>query len=193
MRALALAVGLTLLLPVAAARADDDGAEAVEALCAVCHRADLIHQQRLDEKQWRATVDKMVSWGAQADDDDLKDMLVAYLWANYGPDAGPFVAKRVAPNVARAELLPLPDGPFAGGNAERGKALYDSDCAGCHAASARGDLGLNLVDMYFLYRAPDFAQIVRGGRGEMMPGRPMDDAGVGDLLAYLRRFPGASE
>lgn len=193
MRALAVAIGLTVLLSGIEARADDDGAEAVEALCAVCHRSDLIHQQRLDEKQWRATVDKMVSWGAQADDDDLKDMLVAYLSSNYGPDAGPFVPKRVASGVARAEIIALPDGPFAGGDAERGKALYDGDCSGCHAANGRGELGLNLVDMYFLYRAADFAQIVRNGRGEMMPGRPMDDAGVGDLLAYLRRFPGASE
>lgn len=188
MRALVAATLLAATLALASASAaEEEGAEVVAALCSSCHGPDLIRQQRLTKEQWRATVDKMVSWGAQADDDDLKRSLVTYLSANFGPDAGPYAPKRISPSAAVAALQPLPDGPFAGGDAARGKKLYDADCAGCHGANAKGELGLALVDKYFLYRAPDFAKIVRDGRGELMPGRPMDDEGVAAILAYLRR------
>lgn len=179
-------VCIALLFLVGGAGAEEDGAEYVAALCSSCHGPDLIRQQRLTKDQWRATVDKMVSWGAQADDADLKRTLVSHLSAEYGPAAGPFQPERVSPTDASAALAPLPDGVFANGDASKGKELYVADCAGCHGADARGELGLALVDKYFLFRAADFAAIVRNGRGELMPGRPMDDPGVAALLAYLR-------
>ena len=180
---------IALLFLVGGAGAEEDGAEYVAALCSSCHGPDLIRQQRLTKDQWRATVDKMVSWGAQADDADLKRTLVSHLSAEYGPDAGPFRPERVSPRDASAALSPLPDGVLANGDAAKGKGLYAADCAGCHGADARGELGLALVDKYFLFRAPDFAAIVRNGRGELMPGRSMDDSGVAALLAYLRGLP----
>ena len=32
--------------------------------CLACHAADLVCQQRLTEKQWAASVNKMIGWGA---------------------------------------------------------------------------------------------------------------------------------
>ncbi len=169
--------------------AEEEGAQYVAAFCTVCHGADLIHQQRLTEKQWRAEVDKMVGWGARVEGDAMKETLVAYLAKNYGPDAGSGAVRRIETRVAQSAVAPLPDDAYGGGDAARGKQRFDQDCVACHGPDARGQLGVNLVDRYLLYRAPEFATILREGKRELMPGRPMDDAGVADLLAYLRTLP----
>ena len=61
------------------------GKAAVEAACYTCHSADLLVQQRLNEKQWTAAVDKMIRWGAVVDEKD-KAAMIAYLVKNFGPD-----------------------------------------------------------------------------------------------------------
>ena len=53
--------------------------------CLSCHAADLIWQQRLTEKQWTASVNKMIGWGADVPE-ARKAELVAYLVANFGPN-----------------------------------------------------------------------------------------------------------
>ena len=53
--------------------------------CLACHAADLVCQQRLTEKQWTASVNKMIGWGADVSE-ERKAELVAYLFANFGPD-----------------------------------------------------------------------------------------------------------
>jgi hypothetical protein len=53
--------------------------------CLSCHAADLVWQQRLTEKQWTASVNKMIGWGADVPE-ARKAELVAYLVANFGPD-----------------------------------------------------------------------------------------------------------
>ncbi len=53
--------------------------------CLACHAADLVWQQRLTEKQWTASVNKMIGWGADVSE-ARKAELVAYLVANFGPD-----------------------------------------------------------------------------------------------------------
>ncbi|MDJ0848505.1 MAG: c-type cytochrome [Myxococcota bacterium] len=169
--------------------AEEVGAQHVATFCTVCHGEDLIHQQRLGEEQWRATVEKMVGWGARVEGAAMKETLVSYLAKNYGPDAGPLPLRRIETQAARAAVAPLPDDPFAGGDATRGKQRFDQDCAVCHGPAARGQLGVNLVDRYLLYRAPDFATTLREGKRQLMPGRTIDDAGVADLLAYLRTLP----
>jgi hypothetical protein len=72
--------------------------EVADQACLHCHSADLIRQQRLNEKQWAAEVEKMVVWGA-AVPEDRKDALVAYLFEHFGPDNDRFrpVAARPAP------------------------------------------------------------------------------------------------
>ena len=63
-------------LPAGAAKAD------VEAACYACHASDLLVQQRLTQKQWTATVEKMMRWGAQLSDTE-KAALVDYLAQQY--------------------------------------------------------------------------------------------------------------
>ena len=53
--------------------------------CLACHSADITSQQRLNEKQWTAELDKMIGWGAEVPQ-DKKDELTAYLVKNFGPD-----------------------------------------------------------------------------------------------------------
>ena len=60
------------------------GKAEVEAACYACHSADLLAQQRLTEKQWVASVEKMVRWGAVVPDAQ-KDMMVKYLARHFGP------------------------------------------------------------------------------------------------------------
>lgn len=60
------------------------GKPEVEAACYTCHSADLLVQQRLTEKQWIASVDKMIRWGAPVPP-EKKDVVVSYLARNFGP------------------------------------------------------------------------------------------------------------
>ena len=66
--------------------------------CLHCHSADMIRQQRLNEKQWTAEVTKMVGWGAVVPEDQ-RAALVAYLLEHFGPDNDTFhpVAAQPAP------------------------------------------------------------------------------------------------
>ncbi|HEV7767643.1 MAG TPA: hypothetical protein VGQ76_21760 [Thermoanaerobaculia bacterium] len=65
-------------LPSGKAKAD------VEAACYQCHAADLLVQQRLTQKQWTATVEKMMRWGAVVPA-EKKTPIVEYLARNFGP------------------------------------------------------------------------------------------------------------
>ena len=67
----------------------------VEAACYACHSADILAQQRLTPKQWTATVEKMMRWGAVVPD-AKKTPIIEYLARNFGPSAK-FVPTRVAP------------------------------------------------------------------------------------------------
>jgi hypothetical protein len=60
------------------------GRTEVEAACYACHSADILVQQRLTEKQWTATVDKMIRWGAVVPESD-KSVVIAYLAKQFGP------------------------------------------------------------------------------------------------------------
>jgi len=66
-------------LPPGPGKATADGA------CLKCHSADILRQQRLNEKQWAASVTKMAGWGADVPEDKRAE-LVAYLVKNFGPD-----------------------------------------------------------------------------------------------------------
>lgn len=62
------------------------GKAEVESACYACHSADLLVQQRLTEKQWTATVEKMTRWGADVPA-EKKDVIVRYLARHFGPAA----------------------------------------------------------------------------------------------------------
>lgn len=72
------------------------GKELVEAACLRCHSADMLAQQRLTEKQWTATVEKMMRWGAVVKDDD-KSPIIAYLTKHFGVENRGFVPTRARP------------------------------------------------------------------------------------------------
>lgn len=60
------------------------GKAEVEAACYACHSADLLVQQRLTPKQWTATVEKMMRWGAEMKESD-KQVMIDYLSKHFGP------------------------------------------------------------------------------------------------------------
>jgi mono/diheme cytochrome c family protein len=64
--------------------------------CLHCHSADMIRQQKLNEKQWTAEITKMVGWGA-AVPEDQRAALVAYLLEHFGPDNDQFHPVAAAP------------------------------------------------------------------------------------------------
>jgi hypothetical protein len=71
------------------------GRAQVEAACLPCHSTDILAQQRLNEKQWNAEVDKMIRWGAVVAAGDRAKMVV-YLVKNFGPE-NKFTPTRVRP------------------------------------------------------------------------------------------------
>jgi hypothetical protein len=74
---------------------DGAGKAVADAACLQCHSASMALQQRLTEKQWTASVEKMMRWGAAVPADKKAD-LIAYLVANFGPENDKF-----APTVTR--------------------------------------------------------------------------------------------
>lgn len=164
----------------------EEGPALVRGACLSCHSEEMLAQQRLTPAQWTKTVTKMVGWGANLEPKDTAP-LTAWLAATYGVDAGAYVAAPIDVHTAAAEIAPLPDGPFAGGDADRERAIYIDRCSGCHGPEARGHIGVLLVDRPFLYRAEELASTVRLGRGKMPP-IAMTDGELADVLAHLRRL-----
>lgn len=73
-----------------------DGKALVEASCIRCHSADMLAQQRLTEKQWTATVEKMMRWGAVVKDED-KAPVIAYLTKHFGVENRGFTPAKARP------------------------------------------------------------------------------------------------
>lgn len=165
------------------------GAEVVRADCLACHTEDLLQQQRLTGRQWARSIDKMRGWGAPTMPGDL-DALAEYLATTYAHDSGPFLPQTLTAEESAALFEPEPDGALAGGDRDRGLALYGDRCLPCHEADGRGGpQGIGLTGRRILDRAADFAETVRKGGGRM-PGFPeTTDAEAGDLLSYLRSLP----
>jgi mono/diheme cytochrome c family protein len=163
---------------------ESEGHALVVGSCLSCHGEQMLAQQRLTEAQWRETVTRMFDWGAPIEPREI-GTIVGYLTATYGTDAGPFVPDKVTAVAAAAELAPQDDGPFGGGEVNHGRLFYLDRCSACHGQNARGHRGVGLIDRPILYRAADFANIVRRGRGKMQ-GRSHEDRDVADILAHLR-------
>lgn len=154
--------------------------------CVPCHAEELLDQQRLTPKQWAASVKKMQGWGSQLEPAQV-DLVVAYLSARYGLSAPPFEPKTVTAAAAEGALAKLPDGPFEGGDAAKGQALYKEACQSCHGETGRGTAtGMNLADRPLLFRAAELADVTRKGRGRMPAYPAYKDADIAALIAYLR-------
>lgn len=162
------------------------GSDLVVNDCVMCHEARLLQQQHLTAAQWTKTLDKMQGWGAPTEPGDL-GVLSAYLTHAYGTAAGPFMPETIPAARAGALFAAQPDGPLAAGKPERGRQLYDNLCVLCHAEEGKGGpQGVALAGRSILDRAPDFAQVIRTGRGGMPDFADTNDADTADLLAYLR-------
>jgi hypothetical protein len=172
--------------PAPSVLSSDEGRALVKNACLSCHSDEMLAQQRLTPTQWSKEVTKMAAWGANLEPGEVAP-LAAWLASAYGPDAGPYAAATIAAADAPLEIAPQPDGPFAGGDPERGAPLYADKCSGCRGPDARGHIGVLLVDRPILYRAPELAETVRRGRGKMAP-LPLTDAQIADILAHLRRL-----
>jgi len=157
--------------------------------CVACHTADLVAQQRLTDKQWPKSLDKMRGWGAPTEDDEVQPLL-ASLVRVASRDAGPYVPQTISAHEAAQLFTAEPDGTFAGGDAARGRDLYADRCAPCHADDARGGtMGVALAGRHILDRAPEFARAVRSGRGRMPDYPDTTDAEIADIMAYVRSLP----
>lgn len=157
--------------------------------CLACHTADLVAQQRLTDKQWPKSLDKMRGWGAPTGDDEVQPLL-ASLVRVASRDAGPYVPQTISVHQAAKLFAAEPDGKLAGGDATRGRDLYTDRCAPCHAADARGStMGVALAGRHVLDRAPDFARAIRSGRGRMPEYPDTTDAEIADMMAYVRSLP----
>ena len=68
-----------------------EGKAIADSACLACHSTDMVRQQRLTEKQWTASVTKMVGWGAEVPE-SRRAALIAYLVKNFGPENTSFEA-----------------------------------------------------------------------------------------------------
>jgi mono/diheme cytochrome c family protein len=154
--------------------------------CLQCHSARLLGQQRLTPKQWAAVVKKMIGWGAPVEPENV-EALVRHLSSRYSPGLPPVEPPSIGATRAAAALAPLRDGAYRSGNAGRGKALFEKACASCHAVNGLGSpTGVNLVDRPLLWRASDFAEVVRQGRGRMPAFNAFSNDEVASILSHLR-------
>jgi cytochrome c5 len=75
----------------------------VQMRCTVCHRVDLLEQQRLTRPGWDREVAKMRAWGAAVDDSQAA-VIAAHLANLYGPP-GPKPVRVSDAGGAAADLL----------------------------------------------------------------------------------------
>jgi hypothetical protein len=72
----------------------------VTTVCAECHEARIILQQRLSKAAWTKEVDKMIKWGALVAPED-HDAFVDYLSSNFGADKPAYVADRLQNSASK--------------------------------------------------------------------------------------------
>lgn len=184
---------------VAVAGRDDerDGADgdlaarrAVELNCQVCHEMRMITGLRLTPAQWKAEVDKMVTWGAVVSDGD-RALIVDYLARSYPADAPRPAPEFIAlASVESPELPPADEEPIEG-DAAAGEKLYMTLCSACHGPTARGgELGPSLANRAILGHAAAYNEIVQKGLRRMPPFKdvlkPQQER---DILVWLRGVP----
>lgn len=169
--------------PTEAAERSELGGLIFQNSCLMCHGAALVEQQRLSATQWKAEVEKMISWGATLAPEEVEP-LEAYLVAEFGPN------NQRAPQRIQAPLAKPThhQGDFIStGNPELGARLYARDCSTCHGADGRGgEPGQNLVQQPSLVDLANFRDVVAHGRRKM-PGfsQVLNEAETEAIRAWL--------
>src|SRR4029079_10334929 len=77
------ALGIAALPTCAQDLPDGPGKETVQTVCTVCHGLEDIVSSKRTKAEWKELVDKMVSYGAQAKDEEI-EAIVNYLAKNFG-------------------------------------------------------------------------------------------------------------
>lgn len=156
--------------------------------CLVCHEAGMYTSQRLTSAQWKAEVDKMLSWGAVLPEAD-RAPVEEYLTRHFGDKAPVPPPGRVL--LADVSTLEIPGDPSEGAGepvVANGAQLYLIVCASCHGPTALGtELGPALVDRAILTHAGDYHKVVREGLRKMPAMNLMLTADQQrDILGWLR-------
>jgi len=129
--------------------------ETFQKVCGTCHTPLVALTTRRTRGQWQETIDKMVSLGAKASDEEFA-AVVNYLSAQYGPNAesAPAGGRRGGRGGAGAAQAPRPSAALGPDDkhvvdpaaADRGRKVWAAECINCHGTYARGtDDGPNLV------------------------------------------------
>jgi cytochrome c oxidase cbb3-type subunit 3 len=157
------------------------------ARCAVCHTTDLISQQRLPEERWKATVEKMVRWGADLSQEEVT-LLLQYLTMRYHPGAAdhlPAIEHELGMMEPPRGQDPASGRPPAG-VASRGSEIYAHNCRACHGEAAAGGVGPKLANHAVLKNEGSFWETVVHGRGPMPAwGALLSHQDIADIHAWL--------
>ena len=116
---------------------DGPGRALVQRTCTACHSVDTVTSQRLSQSGWQATVENMITRGAQATPDE-QTQIVDYLAKNYGPSTS-----TPAPGSGRASRRPVhtqpPVAPLDASQVAQAKGLIQSNnCLSCHRVGDQG-------------------------------------------------------
>jgi cytochrome c oxidase cbb3-type subunit III len=125
---------------------DGPGKDTTLRLCSGCHNADIVFQHRQGRDEWNAEIQKMIAAGAQGTPAQFTEVL-SYLAGNFAPGGAPAGAQQAGRGGRRG-------GNAAGGRRggftqftrplasqdvlARGRGLYETNCASCHAPDMRG-------------------------------------------------------
>ena len=136
---------------------DGAGKDTTLRLCSGCHQADIIFQHRQGRDEWNAEIQKMIQAGAQGTPAQFNEVLT-YLAGNFAPGSRPAGGQQAAaetPAPGRGRRGGGGGGGGAGGGRRggftqftrplasqdllaRGRGLYETNCASCHASDMRG-------------------------------------------------------
>jgi len=177
---------------------EPDGPELFQQYCASCHDTGL-------ESRWDKTFARFVPAirnpaFLQTEDDEclaenIREGRPGTRMPGWGPKAGGLSDAEIEALVAylrgKTPALPLPPAP-ARGSAQRGRTLYNQQCAGCHGPDGKGLVAPALANAVFQKSATDafIAQTIRLGRQNTpMPSfarAGLGESEIGDLLAHIR-------